>query len=62
MKPLTVDQDLCISCSLCVDLFPEFFRMNQAGLSEVINTPAAESSDLQEAMESCPVACIRQQE
>ncbi len=53
-----VDQDVCISCNLCVDVAPEVFRMNDDGLAEVYEPAGAPEEKIQEAIDSCPVACI----
>ncbi len=56
-KPF-VDQDVCISCRLCVEAVPEVFFMNENGLAEVSNPFGAPESKIQEAMDGCPVNCI----
>lgn len=53
-----VDQDVCISCNLCVDTVPEVFRMNEDGLAEVYDPSGAPEDQIQEAIDACPVACI----
>ncbi len=53
-----VDQDVCISCRLCVEAVPEVFRMNADGLAEVYDPFGAPESRIQEAMDGCPVNCI----
>jgi ferredoxin len=53
-----VDQDVCISCNLCVDTVPEVFRMNEDGLAEVYDAAGATEEKIQEAIDTCPVACI----
>jgi ferredoxin len=53
-----VDQDVCISCNLCVDTVPEVFRMNEDGLAEVYDPSGADEDKIQEAIDACPVACI----
>ncbi|HXV20389.1 MAG TPA: ferredoxin [Desulfuromonadales bacterium] len=53
-----VDQDVCISCNLCVDTVPEVFRMNEDGLAEVYDAAGASEDKIQEAIDTCPVACI----
>ncbi len=56
-KPF-VDQDVCISCRLCVEAVPEVFRMNEDGLAEVYDPFGAPESRIQEAIDGCPVNCI----
>ncbi|NLK07978.1 MAG: ferredoxin [Firmicutes bacterium] len=57
---LIVDQDLCTSCGLCIDICPEVFDWNDDGLADVILDPIPE--DLQdsakEAQDECPVEAI----
>ncbi len=57
-KPV-VDQELCISCNLCVDTVPEVFRMNDENLAEVYDPAGASEEKIQEAIDGCPVNCIR---
>ncbi len=53
-----VDQDVCISCALCIDTLPGVFRMNAADLAEVYAPTGASEEEIQEVMDACPVACI----
>ena len=53
-----VDQDVCISCELCVNMVPEVFRMGDSGVAEVYNPSGASEEKIQEAIDSCPVSCI----
>ncbi len=53
-----VDQEVCISCRLCVETVPEVFRMNDDDLAEVYNPDGASEEKIQEAMDGCPVNCI----
>lgn len=57
-----VDQDVCISCNLCVDTVPEVFRMNDDSVAEVYDPTGAPEDKIQEAIDICPVACIHWQE
>lgn len=53
-----VDQDVCIGCGLCASIVPEVFRLNDAGVSEAYNQAGSTEAKIQEAIDSCPVACI----
>jgi ferredoxin len=53
-----VDQDVCISCRLCVETVPEVFRMNEDDLAEVYDPSGASEEKIQEAIDGCPVNCI----
>jgi len=58
-KVPVVDQPECISCGLCAEICPEVFRMNDQDVSEVYNPSGAPEEKIQEAIDSCPVQCIR---
>ncbi len=53
-----VDQEVCISCMLCVQTAPEVFRMSEKNVSEVYNPTGASESKIQQAIDGCPVSCI----
>lgn len=53
-----VDQELCISCTLCVQAVPEVFRMNEKNVSQVYNPTGAPEEKIQLAIDGCPVSCI----
>lgn len=56
-KP-NIDQDICISCELCVTTAPGVFRMNDDNLAEVYDPTGAPEELIQEAIDTCPVNCI----
>ncbi|HHY70189.1 MAG TPA: ferredoxin [Thermoanaerobacterales bacterium] len=60
---VNVDQDLCISCGLCIDICPSVFDWNDDGKAEAIadEVPADAEDDANEAMESCPSAAIKEE-
>jgi ferredoxin len=53
-----VDQKVCIGCGLCVSIASEVFRLNDDGVSEAYHPAGATEAKIQEAIDSCPVACI----
>ena len=53
-----VDQDVCISCGLCVDTVPGVFRLNDDNLAEVYDPAGADEAEIQQAIDACPVSCI----
>lgn len=64
-----VDQEACIGCEACTLICPEVFRMEEAGgedhhehKSVVYNPVGAPVEKIEQAMDSCPVACIHWQE
>jgi len=63
MRKLSVDQDACISCGLCVTNVPEVFRFAGHGKTEVYDPGGAYENIIQEeAIDICPVSCIQWQE
>ncbi len=58
-----VDQETCIACGNCEAVCPGVFRLNETlGFSEVINPEGAPESQVQDAIDQCPVQCISWQE
>lgn len=55
-----VDKDLCIGCSLCVEICPAVFVMNDDSKAEtkVNEIPKAQEEKAKEAASSCPVNAI----
>lgn len=56
-KPV-VDQDVCISCGLCVGICPGVFRFSSAGKSEAYDPNGDAESQIQTAIDGCPVQAI----
>lgn len=56
---VSVDENLCTGCGLCVDVCPEVFEMPEA-LSIVKPTDITEdiAEKVKESAESCPVEAI----
>ncbi|ADL06997.1 ferredoxin [Thermosediminibacter oceani] len=59
---LYVDQDLCISCGLCIDACPSVFSWNDEGKSVAIDgeVPADAENEAREALENCPTEAIKE--
>jgi ferredoxin len=59
MKPV-VDPDLCIGCGACEDICPNVFRLEDDGLSHVIDeSPDPELYGLvRDSADACPTAAI----
>ncbi len=59
-KKLIVDQEACIGCGACVNMAPEYFKLNDEGKSEVIKSEIAETDKglINEVISSCPVQVI----
>jgi len=56
MKNLKVNEN-CIGCGMCVAIDPEHFEIVD-GLSQATNNDNLDSTDLKNAMDSCPTAAI----
>lgn len=55
---VVIDQDGCIGCGLCASTCPEVFKMNDDNIAEVIKQPTEVTSNVQEAVDGCPVQVI----
>ena len=58
MKKINVSQERCIGCGACVAIDPEHFAFNDEGRSFALTSENLESSNLVNAMESCPTSAI----
>jgi ferredoxin len=62
-KTAWVDQDMCISCGLCIGNIPDVFQFADNGKAEVYDpTGAPEDTIQREAIDICPVSCIHWQD
>ena len=53
-----VEKEECTSCNVCVDQVPGVFRMDDDNKAEVFDPSGADESEIQEAIDICPAACI----
>lgn len=54
-----VNPDECIGCGLCCGICEEVFRMNDEGKAEAYQAVTeVNQSDVQNAIDSCPVSAI----
>jgi len=53
-----VDQEVCISCGLCISICPNVFLFNNSGRSECFNPEGASEAEIQSAIDGCPVQAI----
>ncbi len=53
-----VDADLCTGCSLCADVAPGTFQLDDDGISRVIDPQGDDQDTIEEAIDSCPVEAI----
>jgi ferredoxin len=57
---VTVDQDLCEGCAICVDTCPEVFEMDDEDTAKVKleTVPPEVEDDCREAADQCPTEAI----
>jgi ferredoxin len=56
---VSVDEDSCTGCGLCVDVCPELFEMEgDIARAKVSEVPEGQEDCAEEAAESCPVEAI----
>ena len=60
---VTVDQDLCISCGLCVNTCPDVFEWddNEKAKAIMSEVPEDQTSAAHESVEGCPTSAIMEQ-
>jgi ferredoxin len=54
---VSVDNELCIGCGICVDMCPEVFTMTAEGKAQAIKE-ACEEHSMEEIATACPVEAI----
>ncbi|MTI96501.1 MAG: ferredoxin [Firmicutes bacterium] len=59
-----VDQDLCISCGVCIGICPDVFEWNDDEKAEVVVEEISEDlqEEAREAQEACPTEAILDKE
>jgi len=57
-----VDKEECTCCNVCVDTVPGVFQMDDDNKAEVFDPNGASESEIQEAIDICPAACIHWKE
>lgn len=60
---VSVDQDLCISCGLCVSSCPDIFHWNKAEKADAADKKVNEDLEdcVQDAADGCPTDAIETQ-
>ncbi|NMC51515.1 ferredoxin [Candidatus Kuenenbacteria bacterium] len=59
MPTITVDKNKCIGCGSCVAMYPELFKLNSDGKSEVLSSDYAAHHYKKEEIEAiCPSGAI----
>ncbi len=59
MPKVTVDEKLCIGCSLCASMLPQVFEMDSDGKSRVKNENGAPLEKIKEIANMCPAKAIK---
>lgn len=63
MKEVKIDQEACIGCETCVELCPEIFAFDPQETKAYVITPVGgDQACIEEAVASCPVNCITNDE
>jgi len=63
MKQVEIDEEVCIGCETCVELCPDIFAFNnELSKAYVIMPEGGDQECIEEAMASCPVSCISNDE
>ncbi len=59
-KKIKVNQNLCIGCGACANIFPNVFKMKEDNKAEAINSELCEEDEArsQEIVDTCPVRAI----
>lgn len=59
-KKVHIDEDECIGCGTCEEICPEVFKLDSdSGKAKVIKPEGGPEDLIGEAIESCPVSCIK---
>ena len=54
---VSVDQEVCIGCGVCVDMCPEVFTLNSDGKAHCVRNDC-DQHNLEEISTACPVEAI----
>ena len=57
MAKITIDENACVGCGLCVNNCPDCFEMDNNGIAKVKN-PDCSSCDINDLVSQCPVNAI----
>ncbi|OPX30632.1 MAG: hypothetical protein B1H08_01140 [Candidatus Omnitrophica bacterium 4484_171] len=61
MAKVTIDENACVGCGLCVNNCPDCFELTDAGVAKVKSSECP-SCDLNEVASQCPVNAISVEE
>ena len=58
MASITIDQELCTGCGLCVSICPESFEVGDDNMA-IVKGDSCEGQDMNEVASQCPVEAIK---
>lgn len=62
-KKVVIDEDECEGCESCVEICPDVFGFDEDREVAYVKKPEGGPEDeIEEAMDNCPVDCIRWEE
>ena len=61
-RQVVIDDEDCEECESCVQLCPEVFAFDEENQVAEVIKPDADDECIDEAIDSCPTACIRWEE
>lgn len=57
-KGVYVDPNICIGCTLCTQICPGVYEIQDDGKSKAVNPTADTEENLQKSIDVCPVTAI----
>mgnify|MGYP003825448269 FL=1 len=57
-KGAYVDPNICIGCTLCNQICPAVYEMQDDGKSKAVNPTADTEEKIQQSIDACPVTAI----
>jgi ferredoxin len=61
MKIIKIDKEKCIGCGLCAVIAEEAIKISEEGKAEVLEVTEENEAQVKEAIESCPVGAIAEE-
>jgi ferredoxin len=61
-KRVVIEEEECEGCETCVELCPDVFEFDDDIQKAKVINPESDEDCVQDAIDSCPVECIRWEE